>query len=208
MSAVAVEMPRSLARQSSAKLDIAWWPRSVMREDGFMTSSGQEAERLLRQLYDSHAGTLRAFVLRLNGGDWQRAEDVVQETLLRAWRNADNLLSEPARLRPWLVMVARRIVIDEHRGRVARPRETGPEPLEDLATADASESVVTAITVTRALRMLSEPHRRVLIETYFHDRNTHEAAQVLALPAGTVKSRVYYALRSLRQILIEQEVTS
>ena len=68
--------------------------------------------------------------------------------------------------------------------------------------------MVTAITVSAALSTLSDSHREVLVETYFRDRNTQEAAEVLGLPPGTVKSRVYYALRSLRQTLVEQEVTS
>ena len=48
-------------------------------------------DALLRHLYADHAGPLLAFVLRLTRGDRQRAEDVVQETILRAWRNAHKL---------------------------------------------------------------------------------------------------------------------
>lgn len=199
MSTLCLERPQLPLRHGCA-----------MRDNERMNSSDSEAQALLRELYDSHASALRAFVLRLTGGDWQRAEDVVQETLLRAWRNADKLLSEPARLRPWLVTVARRIVIDEHRGKVARPPEVGFESVEGLpaTTGDASDAVVTAIAVAQALRTLSPAHRHVLIETYFRDRTTQETALALQLPVGTVKSRVYYALRSLRQTLVEQEVTS
>ena len=67
----------------------------------------------MRALYAEHAGPLFAFALRLTAGDRQRAEDVVQETLLRAWRNAHKLDEQGSRsLRPWLMTVARRIVID------------------------------------------------------------------------------------------------
>ncbi|PYC66783.1 RNA polymerase subunit sigma, partial [Streptomyces tateyamensis] len=78
----------------------------------------------MRALYRDHAGPLLGFVLHLVGGDRQRAEDVVQETLLRAWRHADQLDPNAGSLRPWLVTVARRIVIDGHRRAAARPPET------------------------------------------------------------------------------------
>src|SRR5437868_10498820 len=80
-------------------------------------------EELMRALYREHAGPLLAYVLRLVAGDRHRAEDVVQETLLRAWRNTEQLNRATGSLRPWLVTVARRIVIDGHRSRRSRPRE-------------------------------------------------------------------------------------
>ena len=74
-------------------------------------------EAALRRLWDDHAGPLLGFVLRLTGGDRGRAEDVVQETLLQAWRHPEAL--DPARgpIRPWLLTVARRVVIDQYRAR-------------------------------------------------------------------------------------------
>src|SRR4051794_41714517 len=78
-------------------------------------------EAALRRLWDEHAGALLAYCVRLTGGDRGRAEDVVQETLLQAWRHPEAL--DPARgsARPWLLTVARRLVIDQWRGRPARP---------------------------------------------------------------------------------------
>lgn len=84
----------------------------------------------MRALYREHAGPLLAYVLRLVAGDRQRAEDVVQETLIRAWKNAGQLNRATGSVRPWLVTVARRIVIDGHRSRQARPQEVDPSPLE------------------------------------------------------------------------------
>lgn len=159
-------------------------------------------------LYEEHAGPLLMFVLRLTGGDRQRAEDVVQETLLRAWRNAHRLgtQGQPS-LRPWLVTVARRIVIDEHRSEQARPPETYDRDLETFAESDETDRVLRMMTVTDALRALSPSHREILIATYFRGRTVPEAAQELGLPLGTAKSRVYYALRALRATLQERGVT-
>ncbi len=62
-------------------------------------------EVVMRALYDEHAGPVLGYVLRLTGGDRQRAEDVVQETMLRAWRHPEAALPAKGSLRPWLLTV-------------------------------------------------------------------------------------------------------
>src|SRR5665647_3726667 len=70
---------------------------------------------LMIELHSDHARALWGFALRLTGGDRAHAEDVVQETLLRAWRDRRILRSTTAGTRAWLFTVARRLVIDEWR---------------------------------------------------------------------------------------------
>ncbi|GAB3802337.1 sigma-70 family RNA polymerase sigma factor [Micromonospora zhanjiangensis] len=180
-------------------------PRSATGRHHAGPAEANHSEDLVRRLYDEHAGPLLMFVLRLVGGDRQRAEDIVQETLLRAWRNAHRLGAQgQTSLRPWLVTVARRIAIDDHRSEQARPAETYDRDLEAFAQADDTERVLRTMTVTDALRTLSHPHREILIATYFRGRTVPEAAEELGLPLGTAKSRVYYALRALRSALQER----
>jgi RNA polymerase sigma-70 factor (ECF subfamily) len=169
---------------------------------------GRPEEELVRALYRDHAGALYAYVLRLVGGDRYQAEDVVQETLLRAWRSADRLDPAARSLRPWLVTVARRIVIDGHRSRRARPPETSPALLEQLPAEDELDRTLRLMTISDALDDLTEAHRRVLVETYFKGRTVNEAAAELGVPPGTVRSRVFYALRALRLALEERGVTT
>src|SRR6185369_12797073 len=98
---------------------------------GKSASAVHHEESLLRHLYADHAGPLLGFVLRLTNGDRQRAEDIVQETILRAWRNAHKLNAHGERsLRPWLVTVARRIAIDGYRGEGGYLREVYDHDLE------------------------------------------------------------------------------
>jgi RNA polymerase sigma-70 factor (ECF subfamily) len=165
-------------------------------------------EELIRALYEEHASALFAYVLRLVAGDRFLAEDVVQETLLRAWKNASRLDPGARSLRPWLVTVARRIVIDGHRSRRARPPETSPDVLEQLPAQDELERSLRLMTISDALHDLSAAHREALVETYFRGRTVGEAAEELGLPPGTVRSRVFYALRALRNALEERGVTT
>lgn len=161
-------------------------------------------EALVRMLYRDFGGALFGHVLYLTGNDRQWAEDVVQETLVRAWRNADRLDREPGMLRAWLFTVARRIVIDGRRSNGARPREVDMAPLSVVPIPDRSEQSLSAMVVADALQGLRTEHREALEETYLRDRSVSEAAQVLGIPPGTVKSRVYYALRALRRTLVEE----
>jgi RNA polymerase sigma-70 factor, ECF subfamily len=161
---------------------------------------------IVTELYRQYRAPLMSYVLRLTAGDWQRAEDVVQETMLRAWHQAGQLdLGEPS-LMPWLATVARRIVIDEKRRGSARPAETGDGMLDNVPVADATEDLLRKVVVTEALRALSAAHREVLNETILRDRTVNEAAETLGIPVGTVKSRVYYALRALRVVLAERGI--
>ncbi len=188
--------------------DDAVIPRQTPRHEAAPSTPSHE-DTLVRMLYEEHAGPLMMFVLPLSGGHRQRAEDIVQATLLRAWRNAHRLGAQGQQsLRPWLVTVARRIAIDDHRSASARPSETYDRELESFPSqADDTDRVLQSMTVSDALRELSQSHREILIETYFRGRTVPEAAEVLNLPLGTAKSRVYYALRALRTALQQRGVT-
>jgi RNA polymerase sigma-70 factor (ECF subfamily) len=171
------------------------------------TSGLAPDEELMRTLFAEHAGPLLAYVLRLVGGDRHRAEDIVQETLLRAWRNTEQLGKATGSLRPWLVTVARRIVIDGHRRKQARPPEVDAAALEVLPAADELDRTLRMMTISDAMSALTEAHREVLVATYFAGRTVGEAAEVLGIPPGTVRSRAFYALRSLKIALEERGVT-
>ena len=165
-------------------------------------------DALVTELYRQYRVPLLAYVLRLTAGDRQQAEDIVQETMLRAWRQAAKLdLTEPS-LMPWLATVARRIVIDDKRRKSARPAETGDGMLENAPAADTTEDMLRTVLVAEALQSLTPAHREVLNETILRDRTVNQAAEALGIPVGTVKSRVYYALKALRVVLAERGVAA
>ena len=172
--------------------------------------TGGEDDAVITALYQTYRAPLLAFVLRLTGGDLQLAEDVVQETMVRAWREARRLDLSERSLMPWLATVARRIVIDEQRRKRARPPEIGGAEVVEIApaAADETEHLLRKVLVIEALQALTAAHREVLNETILRDRTVNQAAEVLGVPVGTVKSRVYYALKALRVVLAERGVTA
>ncbi|MFJ5547909.1 sigma-70 family RNA polymerase sigma factor [Streptomyces sp. NPDC093225] len=151
-------------------------------------------------LQHEHGRALFGFLLTLTHGDTQRAEDLVQETLVRAWQHPEAWDDEHGSMRPWLFTVGRRLAIDARRARLSRPQEVEAEALEQRpAPEDHFDTTAIAIDVRRAVGSLGPEHREVLVEVYFRDRSVAEAAQELGIPTGTVKSRTHYALRALRQ---------
>jgi RNA polymerase sigma-70 factor (ECF subfamily) len=163
---------------------------------------------LMQQLHDEHAAALWRFCLRLVGNDRARAEDVVQETMLRAWRHRAVLDSAPPAVRAWLFTVARNIVIDEWRSRRARTEVPVAEVPEDGEQDDRSDHLLLSWVVAEAVTQLSPDHRAVLIECYYRGRPVSEAARRLGVPEGTVKSRTHYALRALKLALEEMGVSA
>jgi RNA polymerase sigma-70 factor (ECF subfamily) len=172
------------------------------------TRDGGTAERELRALYDAHALALLGYALRLCDGDRALAEDLVQETLVRAWRHLDRLDPSAAPVRPWLFTVAQHLAIDAHRARRARPPEVGDAALSVVPDLDRMDGALDRIIITDALQSLSPEHRAVIVETYYRGRSVAEAAAVLGVPPGTVKSRCYYGLRALKLALAERGVTT
>ncbi|KDN16049.1 sigma-70 family RNA polymerase sigma factor [Amycolatopsis rifamycinica] len=163
-------------------------------------------EALMRALHEEHAAALWSYALHLTSGDRIRAEDVVQETLLRAWRSPAVLDQSQGSARAWLFTVARRIAIDGWRSASARAEVTTDRP-PDRVVADGTDRAVQGWLVAEALAELSERHREVLLLCYFQGYSVADAALKLGVAEGTVKSRTHYALRALRLVLEERGVT-
>jgi RNA polymerase sigma-70 factor (ECF subfamily) len=161
----------------------------------------------MQALHDEHAAALWVYCVSLTGRDRARAQDVCQETLLRAWQHPDVLSKPPGSVRKWLFTVARNIVIDEWRSRRVRQETITPDPPDRAPEQEEVDRLLQSWVVVEAVARLSTEHRQVLYECYYQGRSVAETARRLGVPEGTVKSRTHYALRALRLALEENGVT-
>lgn len=136
----------------------------------------------LEALYDAHAAPVWRYVVSLTG-DHAGADDIVQETLLRAWRTPRILAQDPSTLRAWMMTVARNVVIDDARS--ARRRHEQPvAELPDVARDDEVDGLFEAMLVEEALATLSAEHRAVIVSAYYGGRSVAQTAAVLDIPEG------------------------
>jgi RNA polymerase sigma-70 factor, ECF subfamily len=172
-------------------------------------ASAADAEvDLMKALYDEHAATLWRYALRLTG-DASRAEDVVQETLLRAWQHPEVIGDAERSARAWLFTVARNMIIDERRSprfrNVVGSLDDSNAP--EQSAPDEVDAALDRLLIADAMAQMSAQHRAVIERSYYRGWTTAQIAADLDIAEGTVKSRLHYAVRALRLTLQEMGVT-
>lgn len=160
----------------------------------------------LRAMFDDHAAALLAFAERFTTRE--SAQDAVQETFLRAWRNLPRLRTDPRDVRPWLLVVLRRVLIDAHRADRFRPISVAENDVFDRAVEDGHDRLLDRWRLDDALGGLSPCHRQVLEEIYYRDTPSDRLAVELGIARGTVRSRQHYALRAVRRHLTDSADTA
>lgn len=169
-----------------------------------LTAGDEEA---LGTLMDRYGGALLHFAHRLVG-DLHLAEEIYQDTMLKAWQQAGTFRME-GHLKAWLFRVARNNAIDYMR----RKRVSTEEYFSSLETADEAsqperlmEQAWVSTEMMRALDELPDVYREVISLRFFHQLCYQEIAEIMNIPLGTVKSRLSYALGRLTKILREKGV--
>jgi len=133
-------------------------------------------------------------------GNQDAALDVLQEVWLKVVRGIRGL-KDPGSLKPWLYAITHGVAVDRIRRDYKRDKAEQAQ-LEDALHADEpsfSEDDATAI--RDALSLLGVKHREVLVLHFLQDLSIAEIASVVGCTEGTVKSRIHYAKRQLKQIL-------
>ena len=178
--------------------------RPDMRSDTDLLAAvaGGERDEPLRELYRRYAGRIYGLGVQLLG-DRGLAEELVQETFVRLWRNAGRY--DPARGSPgaFIFTIARRLAVDLWRRPSSQPAEASPAP---PPADDQVDRLVVRLGVRDALDSLSEAHRQVLELSYRGELKQTDIAQKLGIPVGTVKTRSYHALRALKAALEARDI--
>jgi RNA polymerase sigma-70 factor (ECF subfamily) len=168
----------------------------------------QAREALARRVGDS----AYVFALQLTGGS-QSSRDIAQDSVLRFFEHLSSLDSERP-LEPWLYQIVRNRVRDlSRRDRLRRHesldlwleqgRSVGADPTADPA-ADAERDELRR-RVWRAISQLTVTHREIIVLRDYHDLTYREIADTLAIPQGTVMSRLHSARRCLREIIVADD---
>jgi len=163
-----------------------------------------DPDAAIRQLYSHYASALHAYVEQFCP-DRASADDIVQETFIRAWRHLPQLSADDRPIRPWLFRVARNLLIDANRAAQARPMTVPEPPAGEAGTDSGMEEVLDRQLIFAALAHLSSAHQSVLVETFYRGGTMAAVARELGIPDGTARSRLHYALDALRQHLEEHD---
>lgn len=174
-------------------------PREL-RQDDVSAAGILDSGDWLGAAYAAHSGELYGFAMRALG-DEGLAEDAVQETFVRAWRSRSRFDPDLGSPRTWLFAIVRNVIADLGRARTRAPVPIG-EP-EQAVAEESLDELLLGWQVEEALRRVGDLHRQVLVETQLRGRGYAELAAQLGVPEGTIKSRVYYGLRALRNVLEE-----
>ena len=191
------ERLRQLRRPERTQAPGALVPPSLRDEEG------------VRAAYAAHGSEIYRFALR-GLGDAGAAQDVVQETFVRAWRAADRYDASLSSLRTWLFAIARTTVIDHARASAVRPWDTDVRPVivdAGAGTPDEVNRLLDSWVVHEALQRITEEHRGAIVETHIKDRPHDEVAAELGIPIGTLRSRIFYGLKALRLAMDEMGET-
>ena len=167
----------------------------------------RDADAAVRQLYQLHARALHGYVQRFCP-DRASADDIVQETFIRAWRHLPQLSADDRPLRPWLCRVARNLLTDADRAARSRPITVQEQPAEAVRDDTRLDQVLDRQLVRAALHHLSPAHQTVLVETFYRGGTPATVARQLGIPPGTARSRLHYALHALRQQLSDQHAAA
>jgi RNA polymerase sigma-70 factor (ECF subfamily) len=171
-------------------------------DETLMARVVQGDRRAIRLLFERHQLKVYRFALRLVGNS-AAAEDIVSEVFIELWRHAASFEGR-ARLSTWILAIARNKAVSAMRRRIDQPLdEAAAEAIPDHA-ATAEDSLVAAersALLRRCLAQLSAEHREIIDLVYYHERSIEEAAAILGIPAGTIKTRMFHARRRLAEHL-------
>jgi RNA polymerase sigma-70 factor (ECF subfamily) len=156
------------------------------------------SHRAFGQLVEAHQEPVRRFLRRLTGGDEMLADDLAQETFIRAWEGIGSF-RQLSGFETWLLRIAYRVFLDEKRKVVALPAEQVREPSEPSESSGERWSLHHDL--DRALATLSETERTCVVLQVVEGQSIREISQITGIPENTVKSHLLRGKKNLASYL-------
>jgi RNA polymerase sigma-70 factor (ECF subfamily) len=176
-------------------------PDTVTDAELLLAVGSGDRQEPMRELYRRYAARIYGLGVQLLT-DRGLAEELVQETFVRLWRTGHRFDAERGTPSAFIFAIARRLAIDLWRRPSSRPLSVDPPPDDD----DQMERLLVRLDVREALNSLSDAHREVLELSYGSQLKQTEIAARLGIPLGTVKTRSFHALRSLKAALDQRGI--
>ncbi|MCC6775571.1 MAG: sigma-70 family RNA polymerase sigma factor [Hyphomicrobiales bacterium] len=166
-------------------------------------------KRAMQVLYARHNVRVYRFIVRLTGNT-TLAEDLVSEVFLDVWRQAEGFEAK-SQVSTWLLAIARYKSLSALRRRTDEHLDDHmAETIED--TSDDPETLVStkdrSNVIQKCLKALSPAHREVIDLVYYHEKSVDEVAQIVGVPAATVKTRMFYARSKMADLLKQHGVST
>jgi len=152
-------------------------------------------------LYRQYSAVLYGIIYKVIP-DEQTAQDVLQDVFVKIWSNIDQYSPQKGRLYTWMLNIARNAAIDKLRskGEIMKGKiQTGEDVVDNIGNSMRTEQATDAIGLRKMVGAL-KPEYQVLIDmAYFKGFTLNEISKVLNIPLGTVKTRMRYAIKQLRE---------
>lgn len=171
-------------------------------QEQYISRLQRQDQSVIGELYDAYGGALYGVVLRIVQSP-ELAQQVLQDTFVKVWRNAVNYDATKGRLFTWLINIARNTAIDATRtAHFQQSRKT--DSADALVYVPGGESLnPDHIGVREIVGRLDEKYRLLIDLMYFQGYTQEEAAEETGIPLGTVKTRLRYAINELRRLFSE-----
>ena len=156
-------------------------------------------KRALETLYARHSNRTFKFLFRITA-DRAAAEDLAHDVFLEVWRGASRFEARSS-VATWILSIARYKALDARRKRRSFTEHDLPARTEPTPEMTAMESS-TGNYMRDCLTKLSAEHREIIDLVYYHEKSVKEAGEMLGIPENTVKTRMFYARKKLKEMLL------
>lgn len=180
--------------------------RTKIPETELVLALQRRDKKALEYLYDHYSETLYGVIFQVLQND-NLAEDVLQESFVKIWKNIASYQKEKGRLFTWLLRIARNSAIDKLRSKHQKvSRLSLDSPLSSHVQTQSETIPIDRIGIKDLLVNMKPEHKQLIDLIYFKGFSQSETAKHLDIPLGTVKSRTRLALNFLRKVLKQEQI--